>query len=353
VDIGQPGAKPADVVRAWFDDLQTLASIATPDPMIPVAAGGTVAVSKPYVNAKGVDYQQLVQKFLLMSVGFSQGVNDYLVSDFSSLFKPDGTNPYTQAEHFFDEAFGYFGATPDYGRRTDAELAAAFFDTNQDGKIDLKREYVFATAGNCAKRDLGANAVLTGANVALTGATAALDLSGDTFKALVAGRQILADVAASQATQMTPAQQAALTEAIRRAASGWEACIAATVVHYVNKVLADTARFKDGRYADEAHYLALAKSWSEMKGFALGLQFSPFSPFRKADDSSRYAELPFNYGGQSLTADLPALYGWLGNGPALADDLPAAIATYTENLKKARALLQAAYNFDQNRVLVW
>jgi hypothetical protein len=342
VDIAQPEPKPADVVRAWFDDLQTLASITTPDPLIPVAAGGTVPVSKAYVNASGVDYQQLVQKFLLMSVGFSQGVNDYLVSDFNSLFKPDGTNPYTQAEHFFDEAFGYFGATPDYGRRTDTELAAAYFDTNQDSKIDLKSEYVFATAGNCAKRDLGASA-----------AEVALDLSGDTFKALVAGRQILADVAASQATQLTPAQETALKQAIRDAARGWEACIAATVVHYVNKVLADTARFKDGRYVDEAHYLGLAKNWSEMKGFALGLQFSPFSPFRKADDTSRYAELTFNYGGQNLTADLPALYGWMGNGPALADDVPTAIVTYTENLKKARSLLQAAYNFDQDLVLVW
>ena len=66
----------------------------------------------------------------------------------------------------------------------------------------------------------------------------------------------------------------------RSPAKQWRS-VAATAVHYINDVLADMADFDttNNVFADTDNFKDLAKHWGEMKGFALGLQFSPWSPF--------------------------------------------------------------------------
>ncbi|WP_082378803.1 DUF4856 domain-containing protein [Marinagarivorans algicola] len=339
VGSGMPaGTLPSTYVEAMFTELGALAA-ASSDVMVSVA-GEPQAVTAPYISAQGVDYQQLVQKFLLMAVGFSQGVNDYLKPsrDFANeLGKAEGKEdkPYSTAEHHFDEGFGYFGAIPTYSSYTDAEIStASYIDEDASGSINLKNEYNFGQSINCAKRDKG-----TASNANPT------DFTGDISAALYAGRTIVAE--ATAAGSLSAEQEDQLRTQIKQVALTWEMCIAATVVHYINDVKSDIAKFDGTDYVDVAHFTDLAKHWSEMKGFALGLQFSPYSPLRT--EMGTFADITYG----SNTATLEDVLTWMGVAPVLADATDADKESYVEALDSARAVLQAAYDFDADNVANW
>ena len=183
---------------------------------------------------------------------------------------------------------------------------------------------------NCAKRDAGA--------------TVPTSFTQDAFDAFVAGRKILQD--AGDAGELTAAQQAELDVHIVTASVTWEKCIAATVIHYINDVLSDMARFEDGLFVDLDHYLDLAKHWGEMKGFALGLQFNPNSPFRTAGSGVTVADLKTAL---SLMGDAPVL----ADGTQLGEVFEGGAAAYTIDLIMARDILEDAYDFNAQNVANW
>lgn len=333
---------PVELVDYWFERLATEATD-NASPQIPTASG-SVALDTVTVDAWGVDYRQLVQKFLLGAVTFSQGTADYLKADFATMLSQEGSAAYTEAEHNWDEAFGYFGAARDYGDYTDneiraggterrAEYANGYYDSNGDGAIDIRSEFNFGLSTNCAKRDAG-----TAANTNPT------NFTQTTFDAFLLGREILKNAASSGS--LSADAQAALDAQALIAAQTWEQCIAATVVHYINDTLGAIASFdtEAGTFADLSSFKNLAKYWSEMKGFALGLQFNPESPFR-ADDSA--------------VEDLRQVLSLMGDAPVLADGTQAGeafaggVEQYVQDLEQARLLLETTYGFDSENVANW
>jgi len=81
-----------------------------------------------------------------------------------------------------------------------------------------------------------------------------------------------------------------------------------------------------GRFGGaEYKFLDHAKHWSELKGFALSLQFNPRSPL--------------------TGAQFEALHGKLGDRPVLPNATPSDIAAYKTALQDARNILKAAYGF--------
>ncbi len=281
-------------------------------------AKGTDGKDLPvHVLPTGVDLQQLLQKFLLGAIAFSQGADDYLDDDLDGkgINAPntlaDGKN-WTELEHGWDEGFGYFGAARDYALYTDEEIAVkggrpdwqGYHDSNGDGAIDLTSEYNFGASSNASKRDLDS--------------VVATDFSGDAISGFLEGRAI---ITAARGRTFTETERAALVAARDRAIGAWEKAIAASAVHYVNDVLGDMAKFGSADYDFATH----AKHWSELKGFALSLQFNPTSPLSDAN--------------------FEALHDMLGDAPALATDGETAIAAYREALLDARALLGTAYGF--------
>lgn len=282
-----------------------------------------------YVLPNGLDLQQLVQKFLVMSINFSQGVDDYLDDDVEnkgllSANTQDGDNPYSTLEHQWDEAFGYFGAARDYDQYTDDEIAAAggrpdwqlVHDTNGDCRIDFQSEVNFGASGNAAKRDRGA--------------TTDVDFTGDAFAAFVAGRALIASVDGP----LSDEQLTTLRGHRDAAERAWEGAYAATVVHYINDVLADMEAFGTEEYS----FLDHAKHWGEMKGFALGLQFNPRSPLHDLSGDGTLFE---------------QLHAFLGDAPVLAAASDEDVAAYGEALLSARALLREAYDFAEEDVASW
>ena len=293
-------------------------------------------ITKFYLQDNGMDLKQLTQKFLLGAVNFSQGTDDYLDNATDShglngdnlIGAKSGSKVYTSLEHTFDEGFGYFGAARNNNDYTDLEIRAksgrdgwkgGYNDIDADGKIDLVSEYNFGNSTNAAKRDVGSVKLADG-----TANPAATDLTTDAFNAFLTARTI---INSNVGAEFSPEQKATLLEQRDEAVFAWEKAISATMVHYINEVIKDdlatigTAEF---------NYANLAKHWSELKGFSLGLQFNPNSPVTDA----QYTEI------QSL----------IGMKPALVE---ADVAAYKANLLAARDILQAAYNFDAATVTNW
>lgn len=316
---------PEGLLQAFFGTLGKLA-VDRENGTIGVEPGTNKPLAKVYVTPDGLDLQQLIQKHLVMSVAYSQGTDDYLDDEGTDpgkgLLSPntrDGSNLYTVLEHAWDEAFGYFGAARDYSLYADEEIAVAggrtdwqgYHDTNGDGKIDLTTEYVFGAASNAAKRDLGAKEPV--------------DFTRDAIEAALAGRSLIAE-----AGETLTASEASKLAAHRDAwVLAWEKAIAATVVHYINKTIASTKAAGSESYDFYAH----AKAWSELKGFALGLQYNPR---KKISD-----------------ADFGKLHDLVGDKPVLATALQAERDTYAAKLGEARELLRKAYDFSTANVEGW
>ena len=181
---------PENLVVALFSKLERQA-IDRANGTIPSIGSQTLPV---HVTPSGLDLQQLIQKFLLGAVTYSQGTDDYLDDDVDGkgLLSPntrDEMNAYTTLEHAWDEGFGYFGATWDYDDYSDDEIAAkdgrpeyqGAHDSNADCKLNPQGEIVFGAAANAAKRDRGSAAAAT------------TDFTDDVFSAFVAGRSIIRD----------------------------------------------------------------------------------------------------------------------------------------------------------------
>lgn len=287
-------------------------------------------ISEFYINNDGTDLKQLIQKFLLMSVAYSQSTDDYFGHETEGKgLTTDNTtavsgNTYTNLEHQFDEGYGYFGSARDYLEYSDNEIAGKVddegtngrvawngkFDSNNDGEIDLLSEYNFGASVNAAKRDRKA--------------TVATDFTTDAMGSLIAGRKLINEAAPNA---LTDEQMETLKGHRDQAVLAWEKAIAATVVHYINDTNADLEALRTG---GDFSFSDLAKHWSELKGFALGLQFNPYSPLSEAD--------------------FAMFHQYIGDKPVLTI---ADIQNYQTDLIKARDLLQAAYDFAPENAENW
>ena len=337
---GDADPLPVEFVDAMFAELIAIATDGI-TPTVTTTGGVAVQIPNVYTSVEGIDYRQMIQKFLLGAVNLSQATNDYLKADFANMLALEGSNAYTAGEHDWDEAFGYFGAARNYNDYTDEEIKGAggragyangYNDANEDSLIDVRSEVNLAQSTNCAKRDLG-----TASNTNPT------DFTKEAFDAFILGREILKNAAA--AGEITTAAQTALDAAATTAGLTMEKCQAATVVHYINDVIADYANVDSvtAEYADIATFTNLTKHWAEMKGFALGLQFAGFSPF--VDTAVR--------------PDLTTILTKMGDHPVIADGTQGGLAKaggitqYIADLTDARDLLEAAYGFDSENVQNW
>lgn len=309
---------PTLLVRAFFETIEqnamaragNLAPADTPERMSPVATPMELPV---HVTASGLDLQQLVEKLLLSAIAFHQAADDYTDDDvadkglLSDNVAQDGTNAYTVLEHAWDEAYGYFGASAEWGTLTPEQIATGprFVDFDDDGSIDLRTEYNFGASVNAGSRDHA------------SAASARTSMVADAWLGFRTGRAIITQAGGA----LTEDQMTDLRAARDMAIGAWEAALAATVVHYINDVLA--IMVSTDAY-DHARFLEHAKAWSEMKGFALAFQFNPRSPVT----ATQFAEL------NTL----------LGDAPVLPSD--AGAADYRADLIAARAILGAAFAFD-------
>ena len=266
-----------------------------------------------YVTPEGRDLKQLIQKFLLMGITFSQAADDYLddASEDKGLLASNATSEesaYTPLEHAWDEGFGYFGAARNYLDYTDAQIAdGVLIDTDDDGTISLTSEYNFGASINAAKRDKGSKS--------------STDFTQDAFLGFVQGRTII-----TNAPETLDEETLGKLKTERdRAIGAWEEAIAATAVHYINDTLQEMHKHSEA--TNTYDFAQHAKVWSELKGFSLGFQFNPRSPMLEQDRFTTF---------HALIKDAPVL--------TTAPD--ADFEQYKKDLIAARDILQQAYGFD-------
>lgn len=273
----------------------------------------------------GLDYSQLLQKFLLGAVAFSQTAEDYLAANHTNNTKglqasnaAEADTAYTDLGHAWDEGFGYFGASVDYLNIDDATINAKtnHSDVNGDYVIDLlKGEYNYGLAQYASKHDV------------MTGTT---DLSNEIMVAFLEGRQLILDNHGT--TPVVGDELHTRLEGIAdRAIAGLEKVIAISVVKYINQ----TIEKLDSYVLNQSDVSDVAKYWSELKGFALGLQFNPNPTMTEAQQIELHAKI-----GESPIKQITDVHN--------SDK-----SEYVTALEEARTLVQEAYGFDATAVTTW
>jgi len=277
------------------------------------------AITKLYVSPQGQDYQQLIQKFVLGAVTFSQAADDYLDDDLPDKgLNADNSGPktgktYSSLEHAWDEGYGYWGAARDYGQYLDIEIAvkggregwSQYHDTNGDEEIDLTTEHNFGFSINAAKRDYGSS-------------SCGFDLTGAAYYGFFMGRALITEVTGA----LSEDQMDELLGYRNIIIESWEKAIAATVIHYINDCIDDIT--------GETEFYDYAKHWSEAKGFALSFQFNRLSPVSDEDFEQLH----------TLLRDAPELD-------------PSEFNEYEDDLLTARDILEEAFGFDSDDVRNW
>ncbi len=218
----------------------------------------------------GYDYIQLVSKFAMGAVFYSQAVDNYLDEKLEAGNKPNGKPykdgaAYTGKEHVWDEAFGYFGAPAhtltltaedvyNIAKQKPAALTKA--DYNGDGVVDLKTEMAYAHAYYAASFDKG-------------GKTNYLHTI---TQAYVDGRKLITAANGSDLTDAERQQLKAYADVIK---TNWQQVIAEAVFKYAGSVYSDITKLEKAVANNEDAsklFRNYSKHWGELKGFALALE---------------------------------------------------------------------------------
>ena len=290
------GMEPDVLVNAWFD----------------AAASGSY-------SSDGLDIGQMTQKGLMGLVSYYQGTSKYL----GLVLDKDNTTPgegnfYTDMEHYWDESFGYFGASKDYLNRTDAEIkSSASNDSNGDGSIDFLSEFCTGISINAAKRDDGSSNFY--------------DFTGTIMGAYLEGRHLISTAGTDEEIS---AQRTIIV-------NNWEKLLAANTIHYINDTTGDIGDGSAWAGTETATCTSdtelcqdYSKHYSEMRGFAMGLQYNRY---KLISDS-----------------DLESVYNHMGTAPVWIGTAGAeATLQFKADLLAARDILQAAYGFDADIVAGW
>ena len=144
------------------------------------------------------------------------------------------------------------------------------------------------------------------------------------MNAFISGRKIINDNVGSALSTQQLEDLKAQRDII---ADGWERALATTVVHYINEVHSDLSKFG----TDDFNFEDTAKHYSELKGFALGLQFNPYS--KVTDEQFQQFH--------TLVADKPVL------------DSEDNVTAYQVNLLAARDIIETALSLDNENVQNW
>ena len=233
--------------------------------------GKASGTNKGFDPLTGLDYGQLISKFLMGAVFYNQAVDNYLDELLEADKKPNDKpykegKQYTGKEHAWDEAFGYFGA-PAHALALDANQAYGISkrkpelletaDHNGDGVVDLYREMTYGHAYYAADADKSGTRYLH-----------------TITQAFIDGRKL---ITSADGAALTDAQRAQLKDIAGVIKSEWEKVIAEAAFKYAGSVYKDLQKLNTvvETGGDSAKiYRDYGKHWGELKGFAMALQTS-------------------------------------------------------------------------------
>jgi len=217
----------------------------------------------------GYNYPQLISKFMMGAVFYSQAVDNYLDEKMGADNKPNNKPykkgaHYTGKEHSWDEAFGYFGAPAHamalsakeaYGIAKKKDMKVA--DANGDGVVDLYTEMTYAHAYYAADSDK-------------TGTKYMHTIVG----AFIKGRQLITE---ANGAALTDQQRAQLMGYVKTIKSNWAQVIAEAAFKYAGSCYKDLEKLRtivESNGDATKAFAAYGKHWGELKGFLMALETS-------------------------------------------------------------------------------
>ena len=225
--------------------------------------------NKGFDPVTGYNYQQLISKFMMGAVFYSQAVDNYLDEKMGADNKPNNKPykkgaHYTGKEHSWDEAFGYFGA-PAHAMALNAKQAYGIAkrknikvaDANGDGVVDLKTEMTFAHAYYAADSD-----------------KAGTKYMHTIVDAFIKGRQLIRD---ADGAALTDQQRAQLMSYVKVIKTNWERVIAEAAFKYAGSCYKDLEKLRtivESNGDASKAFAAYGKHWGELKGFLMALETS-------------------------------------------------------------------------------
>ena len=278
-----------------FDPGNVIGYDMTPDAL--VNAWFTTAESEGQETSDGVNVSQMVAKGLAAMVAYYQATSVYFhpnkldVAD--NTVSANDEYGYTSMEHYWDESFGYFGASVDYLNLSNTNQRGAY-DTDMSGSIDYKTEYNFDWAAYAAKRD------------DCTGCDHDGSFASTIMGAYIDGREAI--TAGGGVSSYDPHRMTIVNT--------WEKVVAANIVHYANSVQEDIASGSSD----------LNKHWSEMRAFGLALQF--------------------NYYKVISDTDLTEMITLMGNAPS-------SDVSYVDTMEQVKTMIGEVYMFTANDLANW
>jgi len=230
-----------ELIQYWFSQVAR------------IATDGDEQTKAIYSN---VDYKALITSFLSASIPYYQISNVHL-HDTEGLSTDNLTafqnQPYTQLEHHWDMAFGYFGTN------RSANLQSLETIISQHNKVNdlasLSTDSVFDTAAFLAQRDLSTPSFVN-------------SKSKPTVTAFIEGRKV---ITLSEQDITTESKKSLISKNAQIIIANWEMAIIENLIHHINNTI------DYGPYITSGTLSNYQTSWSKMKAYALALQFNPYS----------------------------------------------------------------------------
>ncbi len=285
------------LIQNWFEEIATLASDDD---------DATRFIRSTF------DYKTLIVQFLSATLFYPKVATFHLNEQHGLLSSNTNTNqPYTELQHEWDLAFGYYGFSRDAKAIGINQIAKqADNDSNSDGTIDLYAEYNFPLAQQAALKDTQATFADT-------------NYSTKTLQAYLTGRQLI-DLHFTDNTEIENFR-AQINVQASDVLINWENSQIATLVQYVNSAALSTKFIEVPLF--ESLY---ATNWANLKALSTSLQF--------------------NSNSQLSSEDIVELSNHIGDAPIFNKTQ---IANHLKSLYSARTLLQTRFNLSEENMNVW
>ncbi len=298
------GDMPDYLIQTWFTGIAGLA--------VDSNAEGEADLSTKYYSV--MDFKQLITTFLRGSIGYMQSASIHLdfENGLAASNNSDVTTPYTNLQHQWDMAFGYFGSPTNANLLELTQLkGTAYFDANNDNSIDLTSEYNFYFSDNAATRDADATLFDT-------------RFHRNIQSGFLAGRALI-DYQVYDKSLDPDSLKIELSQIKNDILDTWETSIAAKMIHHINIIAVVAPKWE----LSEIYNSSYLYHWSELKALATILQFNANS---KIDIET-----------------LKDIHSDIATQPNKTN----VINTFLKKLFKLREALTTTYNFSLEDIEFW
>ncbi len=206
----------------------------------------------------GTDYKALAISFLKATISYYQITTVQLNPQGILSANSEGSQfeNYTELQHQWDLAFGYFGGRTNYLKH---KSLVPYYDDNQDGEIDLSSEYNFYLANEARHRD--------------DTPVPETNFTYDIINNFLDGRTIID----SSFQANNNAWQDTLPTYSNKILTNIERLTIGNLIHHLNLIKYNAQFYLLGDEFKRDYFTA----WSSSKGIALALQFNPSSILTK------------------------------------------------------------------------